>query len=150
MFSLSENKHTERPGNSPRPFMAHNWALCSLLVFITFTSFAGTNNSGTDSTKQKYETNDPRNPDCPCHKHQQQAEDEYHVILLKEHNYSTDPLEDLYEKSGQEDSKSSSFKTKNKSHFRMFRVRSGNHSARGHGIKKGKPHYGTCFRWGRK
>jgi hypothetical protein len=30
-----------------------------------------------DSTKQKYDLNDPRNPDCPCHKYQKLAEDEY-------------------------------------------------------------------------
>ncbi len=33
--------------------------------------------SDPDSTKQKYELNDPRNPDCPCHAAQKQAEDEY-------------------------------------------------------------------------
>src|ERR1700756_4317976 len=30
-----------------------------------------------DSAKSKYELNDPRNPNCPCHKYQRQAENEY-------------------------------------------------------------------------
>lgn len=30
-----------------------------------------------DTTKPKYDINDPRNPDCPCHKAQQQANEEY-------------------------------------------------------------------------
>jgi|SRR6218665_1242605 len=29
------------------------------------------------SAQSQYDINDPRNPDCPCHKYQQQAEDEY-------------------------------------------------------------------------
>lgn len=33
-----------------------------------------------DTTKNKYDLNDPRNPNCPCHKHQQQAENEYRQL----------------------------------------------------------------------
>ncbi|MGZ3866701.1 MAG: hypothetical protein ACXVC6_07335 [Bacteroidia bacterium] len=35
---------------------------------------------GKDTIKSKYELNDPRNPNCPCHKHQQQAENEYRQL----------------------------------------------------------------------
>jgi hypothetical protein len=31
----------------------------------------------TDSTRGRYPLNDPRNPDCPCHKYQEQADREY-------------------------------------------------------------------------
>lgn len=34
----------------------------------------------TDSTK-KYALNDPRNPNCPCHQYQQQADREYAKVL---------------------------------------------------------------------
>lgn len=34
-----------------------------------------------DSLKQKYSIDDPRNPYCPCHKHQKKAEKEYQVIV---------------------------------------------------------------------
>ncbi len=46
-----------------------------LFLFSTQLSFAIT-----DTTKvknQKYELDDPRNPNCPCHKLQKQAEDEF-------------------------------------------------------------------------
>jgi len=36
-----------------------------------------------DSTKQQYALNDPRNPDCPCHKYQKLAEEEYNELLKK-------------------------------------------------------------------
>lgn len=35
----------------------------------------------TDSTKGKYALNDPRNPNCPCHKYQQQADKEYAKLI---------------------------------------------------------------------
>jgi hypothetical protein len=37
-------------------------------------------------TAKKYELNDPRNPDCPCHKYQKLAEEEYR----KAHDISND------------------------------------------------------------
>ncbi len=30
-----------------------------------------------DSTKTKYDINDPRNPNCPCHQYQKMADEEY-------------------------------------------------------------------------
>lgn len=33
--------------------------------------------SRVSSAQAQYDINDPRNPDCPCHKYQRQAEDEY-------------------------------------------------------------------------
>ncbi len=34
-----------------------------------------------DSLKNKYNINDPRNPDCPCHIYQKKAEREYKKLL---------------------------------------------------------------------
>lgn len=36
---------------------------------------------GEDSLKTKYDINDPRNPNCPCHKYQKLADDEYKALL---------------------------------------------------------------------
>lgn len=36
-----------------------------------------------DSTKSKYALNDPRNPACPCHQYQAQADKEYAKLLQK-------------------------------------------------------------------
>ena len=44
--------------------------LILLLMLLSTIVFSQTNN-------QQYDLNDPRNPDCPCHKLQKQAEDEY-------------------------------------------------------------------------
>ena len=34
-----------------------------------------------DSLKNKYELNDPRNPNCPCHKYQKLADEEFEKLL---------------------------------------------------------------------
>jgi hypothetical protein len=57
-------------------FSAVPLRLITLLMFLSQTVFSQTNN-------QKYELNDPRNPDCPCHKLQKQAEDEYKQLQMK-------------------------------------------------------------------
>jgi hypothetical protein len=54
--------------------------VCSLrFIFLFFLipvlSFSSVVRS--DTTKQQYPLNDPRNPDCPCHKYQKLAEDEF-------------------------------------------------------------------------
>jgi hypothetical protein len=46
-------------------------------LFASYASFA----TGGDTTKVKYDINDPRNPDCPCHKYQQLADEEYQRML---------------------------------------------------------------------
>ena len=44
--------------------------LITLLMFLSTIVLSQTNNSS-------YDLNDPRNPDCPCHKLQKLAEDEF-------------------------------------------------------------------------
>lgn len=49
------------------------------LIFL-FVSFA--------SAQSEYPINDPRNPKCPCHKYQQQAEEEYKQLLAQNNSVS--------------------------------------------------------------
>ncbi|MBA3665031.1 MAG: hypothetical protein H0W61_12595 [Bacteroidetes bacterium] len=46
-------------------------------LFVCFTSVA----AGEDSLKNNFDINDPRNPHCPCHKHQELADKEYKELL---------------------------------------------------------------------
>lgn len=48
-------------------------ALRLFIFFFFFSSYAFSQNLG----NQQYDLNDPRNPDCPCHKLQKLADDEY-------------------------------------------------------------------------
>ncbi|MCW3078063.1 MAG: hypothetical protein JWO32_2672 [Bacteroidetes bacterium] len=57
-----------------------------LLIF--FFSFVNTMAKGEDSLNTKFSINDPRNPDCPCHKFQQLADKEYQLIQLNKKSYS--------------------------------------------------------------
>jgi hypothetical protein len=51
------------------------------LLFIFFLSLHNLSlhatNDSTQVKKQKFDLNDPRNPDCPCHKYQKLADEEY-------------------------------------------------------------------------
>jgi hypothetical protein len=49
-------------------------------LFVSLASFA----TGGDTTKVKYDLNDPRNPDCPCHQYQKQADEEYQRMLAND------------------------------------------------------------------
>ncbi len=42
--------------------------------------------SAQDSLKTNYNLNDPRNPNCPCHKYQKLADDEFKKILASANN----------------------------------------------------------------
>jgi patatin-like phospholipase/acyl hydrolase len=65
------------------------------LFCILFTSF-----SAQDSLKKNYDLNDPRNPQCPCHKYQKQADDEFKKLLASgnKNSHNTD-LRFIQEKS---------------------------------------------------
>ena len=47
------------------------------LSFMFILAIANSNTINKDSLKSKYDLNDPRNPNCPCHKHQKLADEEY-------------------------------------------------------------------------
>jgi len=52
----------------------------ALRLFILFFLFSS-NAFGQNVEHQQFDINDPRNPDCPCHKLQKLADDEYQQIL---------------------------------------------------------------------
>ena len=51
-------------------------ALRLFILILLFSNSAFSQNLG----NQEYDINDPRNPNCPCHKLQQMADDEYNKI----------------------------------------------------------------------
>ena len=53
----------------------------AFIFFLLLFSFLSSKALGEDSLKNKFDLNDPRNPDCPCHKYQQQADKEYQQFL---------------------------------------------------------------------
>ncbi|CAN5411046.1 hypothetical protein BH10BAC1_BH10BAC1_15720 [soil metagenome] len=58
----------------------------ALLLFILF--FSMNKIAIAQTTNQQYDLNDPRNPDCPCHKLQKQADDEYQRQLNLGNNFN--------------------------------------------------------------
>lgn len=54
-----------------------------LLVFVCKASLVFSLTDTTLNKKQNYALNDPRNPDCPCHKQQQLADEEYARLQKK-------------------------------------------------------------------
>ncbi len=65
-----------------------NWLLRTviLFVFLCDVSYAG----GRDTIPTQYDINDPRNPNCPCHKLQQQADEEYLAMMRNNKNVSVE------------------------------------------------------------
>ena len=57
-------------------------ALRLFILFILFNNTAFSQNI----QNQEYDINDPRNPNCPCHKLQQMADDEYNKIQNDKRN----------------------------------------------------------------
>ncbi|MBA3680206.1 MAG: hypothetical protein H0W73_03325 [Bacteroidetes bacterium] len=53
-------------------------------LFIYQFSFANVCELKEDSLKSEYDIKDPRNPNCPCHKYQKLADEEYRKSLGKE------------------------------------------------------------------
>lgn len=65
------------------PTVLPSFFLVFFMVFFGLTVNASSILSPPDSTKKKYDINDPRNPDCPCHKYQKLADDEYRALQQK-------------------------------------------------------------------
>jgi len=62
--------------------LKYRTALCLLLLFGAHL-LSATNGVEGDSTKSKYPITDPRNPNCPCHKYQAEADREYAKLHQK-------------------------------------------------------------------
>ena len=66
-----------RESSAPKSLLTNFFA--ALRLFILFFLFSSTA-FGQNVQQQHYDINDPRNPDCPCHKLQKLADDEYQRI----------------------------------------------------------------------
>ena len=72
---------TCREGSAQQPLFPKLFGALRLFIFFFFfSSNAFSQNLG----NQQYDLNDPRNPDCPCHKLQKLADDEYNKILYND------------------------------------------------------------------
>lgn len=132
-----------------------------LFLISTQLSFAGT-----DTTKagdQQFPLNDPRNPNCPCHKLQKQAEDEFEQqnkskgpfkniennnnnVNVKEISKPNSVIE-IAEKGTRTTSSTSYTKYKNRRKTVWISKARFKFSKRVHRIKKIVPDYEICFKW---
>lgn len=131
------------------------FALLFFLLHLQCSLFAGTEPAVKDTTKQQYALNDPRNPNCPCHKLQKQAEDEYKAMQekLKAQNIAesvhTDGIREVKHSVTSAEHVSSGshrFRSGNSFSSWLFRYRwkrEGKHGKQ----KKFHPDYRICIRW---
>ena len=131
-----------------------NISLCNSLVFfcvlcLLFYASPCKAYLPNDSTKQKYDLNDPRNPDCPCHKFQKLAEDEYKdkvkngaVKVFETYAFAT-----IEPNKGYQSKHFTEVKTSNHSmkyYYNKFLFRYEKHHRK---QKRIKVNYGICFKW---
>jgi hypothetical protein len=69
---------------SHKPDRFRAYVLVTLFLFLSGGRAFPISLPGKDSLKIQYDRNDPRNPDCPCHQYQRQAEKEYAALMSKE------------------------------------------------------------------
>lgn len=129
------------------------------LLFFLFTqiSFAQP-----DNDKQVFDLNDPRNPDCPCHKYQKMADDEFEQINKKkkldealdlaelgdDHKLNRIEIQSKDSKKKSHPAHSNNSKKKKRktvkrsvnNHINLFSLRSFK-------TKRFKPTYSVCFKW---
>lgn len=113
-----------------------------MLCFFTTMAFAGG-----DSTKTKFPLDDPRNPDCPCHKYQKLADDEYKKLLAKERRLgSTGQQGTTANGNSSADAKERSAVESSKRHF-FKRIFACKHKRRGghHGRQRKQRKVGDCW-----
>lgn len=72
-----------REGSAPKSLLPKLFG--ALRLFILFFLFSS-NAFGQNIQNQEYDINDPRNPNCPCHKLQKLADDEYQRIQNNDNN----------------------------------------------------------------
>lgn len=112
--------------------------------------------------KQVFDLNDPRNPDCPCHKYQKMADEEFEKLQEKNKLNRSDEVAELgndqnlnLKKSQSKDSENvsnppnSNYSKKKKrkivkrrvhKHINLFTLKSFK-------TKRFKPSYSVCFKW---
>jgi hypothetical protein len=96
--------------------------ICFMIMCFQF-SFANASVKE-DSLKSRFDMNDPRNPQCPCHKYQKLADDEYRKLLGKEIKTDPDNNKDNFNNSL---SGGSNLNSNNKTNTKKFRSRKWTH-----------------------
>lgn len=66
------------------PYQSDKKRLFLFLSFMFVFMFSQAESINKDSLKSKYDINDPRNPNCPCHKYQKIADEEYEKWLRQQ------------------------------------------------------------------
>jgi hypothetical protein len=79
---ISHRLHTGLPARQGLSQITWRIPLCNLWLLFFLLLFSQISLAGTGSTKakkdsSKYDINDPKNPDCPCHKYQELADKEF-------------------------------------------------------------------------
>lgn len=143
--------------NASPPLLRKGRLLGLLFFLFTHISFAQPGND-----KQVFDLNDPRNPDCPCHKYQKMADEEFEKLPKKNKLNRSDEVADVGDDQNlnlkQRQSKDSeiisnpphsnySKKKKRKTvkrrghrHINLFTLKSFK-------TKRFKPSYSVCFKW---
>jgi hypothetical protein len=97
-----------------------------------------------------YDINDPRNPDCPCHKLQKLADDEYERKKLEfpdpGRGFNFNVKKELADNSSAGKNKISYYSGKRKRNrkmqdfkFRLYKMRSA--------TRKARPDFSVCYKW---
>lgn len=143
--------------NASLPLLRKGRLLGLLFFLFTQISFAQPGND-----KQVFDLNDPRNPDCPCHKYQKMADEEFEQLQKK--NKLNPPIEvaelekdqnlavkerqlekievDTHRPHSQYSKKKKRKIVKRRihKHINLFSLRSFK-------TKRFKPSYSVCFKW---
>lgn len=136
-----------------------NIGKAKLLVFLFFLI---TQISFAQPDKQVFDLNDPRNPDCPCHKYQKMADEEFEKLQkknkkyklieiaevedTKELNVKEEQIKDLESPTGLTNTTYPK-KQKRKIIKRRIHKRVNLFTLRSIKTKKFKPRYSVCFKW---
>ncbi|MDO9187808.1 MAG: hypothetical protein Q7W13_17505 [Bacteroidia bacterium] len=143
--------------NASPPLLRKGRLLGLLFFLFTQISFAQPRND-----KQVFDLNDPRNPDCPCHKYQKMADDEFEQINKKkkldealdlaelgdDHKLNRIEIQSKDSKKKSHPAHSNNSKKKKRktvkrsvnNHINLFSLRSFK-------TKRFKPTYSVCFKW---
>ena len=125
-----------------------------LILFIN-SYYCKANTFNSDSLKNKYELNDPRNPNCPCHKYQKLADEEFKK-LNKNNNPATQNSAEGEFSSSSNASISNTIKTKpfksiTKLHHKnkTYKIFSFNKRrwCKKRNFFKNSTHISSCFHW---
>ena len=132
------------------------------LWFFFFFSLYSFSFSQNNFLNPQFDINDPRNPDCPCHKLQKQAEDEFAQLnKMKDVDQNMNKFDRDNEKVQNETNRSNEYqfnnntkgisvsgvsvKHRNKNVF--IRKRKHHYSNRAQKLWHSHPNYSNCFRW---